>query len=183
MIEVRLICGPGAASALRKALESRGVTISDEASISVVERGLPIPEEGICIVCDPGSPGPLLAFLDDASRNQVQKKINLITAKKDGGFHPLKIERILYFEADGNTVYCHADGARYEAQEKLYELEARLQSKAFIRIHKSFIVNVALIEDILPWFGGRLLLRLKGSATELEVSRNYVADFKALLGM
>jgi DNA-binding LytR/AlgR family response regulator len=182
MIKVRLICGRDGGE-LRAALESRGISIAEEAGVSIVERGQSPPPEGVCILFDPASPDTLLALLSDLSRTQAPKQINLITAKKDGGFHPLKLERIRYFESDGNAVYCHAEGARYEVQEKLYELETRLQSKAFLRIHKSFIVNAAWIEDILPWFGGRLLLRLKGGAAELEVSRNYVADFKVFLGM
>jgi two-component system, LytTR family, response regulator len=183
MIEARLICGASSEAALRKEIEARGVSLSDGADVAIVERGLRPPETGVCILFDAASPDALLDFLTEAAQAHTNKKINLIVAKKDGVFHPLKIERIMYFSAEGDSVYCHADGARYEVQEKLYALDERLRSKAFIRIHKSFLVNAAWIEEILPWFGGRLLLRFKGSATELEVSRTYLAGFKALLGM
>lgn len=182
MIKARLICAPCSEKALADALAIRGIAVSDEAGVVIAEHGIQTPETGICIYFDPASPESLLYFLD-AVRNQRGKKPNIIVARKDEAFHPLQVERIQYFEADGNTVYCHADGQRYEAQEKLYELEARFQEKSFFRINKSFIVNVAWIRDILPGFGGRLILRLKGNSTELEVSRNYVGDFKAFLGM
>ncbi len=182
MIKARLVCAPSSSKALVEALASRGIAVSDEAGVVIAERGIEPPEAGICIFYDPASPESLLYFLDSV-RNQRGKKPNIIVARKDGAFHPLHVERIQYFEAAGNTIYCHADGLRYEAQEKLYELEARLQEKSFLRINKSFIVNVAWIRDILPGFGGRLVLRLKGNATELEVSRNYVGDFKTFLGM
>ncbi len=183
MIKVRLRCGPTSENALRRALESRGIDVSDDAEFSIVERGRALPESGPCLLFDADALGSALAFLSELSASQAAKRPNLITGKKNEAYHPLKIERIAYFEAEGNCVYCLAENVRYEVQEKLYELEARLQSRSFARIHKSFIVNVASIEEILPWFGGRLLLRLKRTATELEVSRRYVADFKALLGM
>ena len=183
MIKIRLKCGPETEGSLRRALESRGIAVSEDAEIAVVERGMALPEAGICLLFDHGAPDSLLAFIAELSAPQAAKRINLITGKRGEAFHPLRIERIAYFEAEGNYVYCLAENVRYEVQEKLYELEARLQSRSFARIHKSFIVNVALIEEILPWFGGRLLLRLKGSRAELEVSRRYVADFKTLLGM
>jgi two-component system LytT family response regulator len=182
VISVRLICSPGAQKALGEALESRGIAVSETASVAIVERGMEYPDAGTCVLFDPDSPESVLSFLD-AIRNQRNTRPNIIIARKDDAYHPLHVDRIQYFEADGNTVYCYADGLRYEAQEKLYELESRLQGKSFLRIHKSQIVNVAWIRDILPDFGGRLLLRLKGNATELEVSRNYVGDFKAFLGM
>jgi two-component system, LytTR family, response regulator len=181
-VKARLICSPGAGEALEEALASRGIAVSDEADLVFVERGMEPSEAGICILFDPGSPEPLLSFLD-AVKAQRGKRPNILVARKDDAFHPLQVEKIQYFEANGNTVYCHAEGQRYEAQEKLYELESRLRDRSFLRIGKSCIVNVAWIRDILPGFGGRLILRLKGNATELEVSRNYVGDFKAFLGM
>jgi two-component system, LytTR family, response regulator len=181
-MKVRLVCSPPVRRFLCAALESRGMAVSEDADIVLVERGMQAPEEGLCLVFDPSSPESLLSFFDGI-RNQRGKRSSIVVARKDEVFHPLRAERIQYFEADGNTVYCHADGQRYEAQDKLYELESRLQDRSFLRIHKSFIVNVAWIREILPGFGGRLVLRLKGNATELEVSRNYVGDFKSFLGM
>jgi two-component system, LytTR family, response regulator len=181
-IKVRLSCASASASALAEALANRGIELSEQAEIVVAERGMESQEAALCLAFDPASPESLFSFLD-ALRAQRSKKANILVARKDGAFHPLRIDRIRYFEADGNTVYCYAEGQRYEAQGKLYELESRLQGGTFLRIHKSLIVNVAWIRDILPGFGGRLILRLKESATELEVSRNYVGDFKAFLGM
>ena len=182
MIKARLVCAPRSVEGARRGPWIAGIAISEEAGVTIAERGMRAPEVGILVFFDPASPESLLSFLD-AVRNQRGKKPSIIVARKDEALHPLHVERIQYFEADGNTVYCHADGQRYEAQEKLYELESRLQDKSFLRIHKSFIVNVAWIRDILPGFGGRLILRLKGNSTELEVSRNYVGDFKTFLGM
>jgi len=53
----------------------------------------------------------------------------------------------------------------------------------FIRVNKSYIVNILMVKEIIPWFGGRLLLKFSGSEEKIEVSRNYVKDFKQFLGM
>lgn len=68
-------------------------------------------------------------------------------------------------------------------KQKLFEMEKIISRKNFIRVDKSYIVNILAIKEIIPWFGGRLLLRFNGSEERIEVSRNCVQDFKQFLGM
>jgi DNA-binding LytR/AlgR family response regulator len=94
-----------------------------------------------------------------------------------------------YFEARGNNVFCIAAGVdhkltnEYRIKDKLYELEARLPQNRFLRVSKSYIVNIDNVNEIIPWFGRRLILRFVDGKREIEVSRNYVKNLKEYLGM
>lgn len=66
---------------------------------------------------------------------------------------------------------------------RLFEMEKLIACENFVRVNKSNIVNVLKIREIIPWFGGRILLRFTESDERIEVSRNYVKDFKQFLNM
>jgi DNA-binding LytR/AlgR family response regulator len=40
-----------------------------------------------------------------------------------------------------------------------------------------------MVSEIVPWFGGRLLLKFKGLVAEIEASRKHVPSFKSFIGM
>jgi DNA-binding LytR/AlgR family response regulator len=54
----------------------------------------------------------------------------------------------------------------------LDELQARLDPAVFWRVHRSHLVNINKIKEIVPWFSRNYILRMKdGKATEIPVSR------------
>ena len=54
----------------------------------------------------------------------------------------------------------------------LDELQARLDPTVFWRVHRSHLVNINKIKEIVPWFSRNYILKMKDEkATELPVSR------------
>jgi len=54
----------------------------------------------------------------------------------------------------------------------LDELHARLDPSTFWRVHRSHVVNINKIKEIVPWFSRNYILRMKDEkATEIPVSR------------
>jgi two-component system LytT family response regulator/two-component system response regulator LytT len=54
----------------------------------------------------------------------------------------------------------------------LDELQARLDPGTFWRVHRSHLVNINKVKEILPWFSRNYILRMKDAkATEIPVSR------------
>lgn len=54
----------------------------------------------------------------------------------------------------------------------LDELQARLDPDLFWRVHRSHLVNIKKIKEIVPWFSRNYLLKMKDpKATEIPVSR------------
>jgi len=55
----------------------------------------------------------------------------------------------------------------------LDELQARLDPDVFWRVHRSHLVNITKIKEIVPWFSRNYLLKMKDpKATEIPVSRS-----------
>lgn len=90
----------------------------------------------------------------------------------------LQVDDILYFSANSPYVNINHSSKKYLHTETLKSLEAQLDNKQFIRIHKSFIVNLSKITSIRSRQNGDYDITLSDN-TVLRVSRNYAKDFKS----
>jgi two-component system LytT family response regulator/two-component system response regulator LytT len=64
----------------------------------------------------------------------------------------------------------------------LDELQARLDGEIFWRVHRSHLVNITKIKEIVPWFSRNYLLKMKDSkATEIPVSRSQTRRLREYL--
>jgi two-component system LytT family response regulator/two-component system response regulator LytT len=55
----------------------------------------------------------------------------------------------------------------------LDELQARLDPDVFWRVHRSHLVNINKVKEIVPWFSRNYILRMTDAkATEIPVSRS-----------
>lgn len=106
----------------------------------------------------------------------------LIGYKDNGDLVPIGISNILYFEAVDRYVFAYMTSEVYKVRNTLYELENELNGKHFVRISKSLIVNISAVRKISPDDGRRLRLHLNNGETVI-VSRGFVGDFKAAIGM
>lgn len=86
---------------------------------------------------------------------------------------------VLYFEGIGDKVYAYADNLTLRLKNKLYEIEEF--SKLYVRISKSFIVNILVVEKIYPSLNGKFLIELT-DGQNLTVSRKYKKQFLEYLG-
>lgn len=81
---------------------------------------------------------------------------------------------VLYFEGIGDKVYAYADNLTLRLKNKLYEIEEF--SKLYVRISKSFIVNILVVEKIYPSMNGKFIIELI-DGQNLTVSRKYKKQF------
>lgn len=96
----------------------------------------------------------------------------------------MDIEDIQYVEAENKEVAVYAGDKVYYCNYSLKELEEKFKNNKFIRTHKSYIVNIDFIEEIIPWFNYTYKITMKGNQDiEIPVSRNYLKKFKRLLGI
>jgi DNA-binding LytR/AlgR family response regulator len=181
MMKICLRCNNNR-KAFEEILESRNFIPDDNAPVSFVERGLPVPETGIVLVFDPDNLNEFIEFLDRFPKTSTGS-VKHIVGKKGDSFEIILTELIIYIMADGNTTWCFTEDYKYEIKQKLYELEDALAGRGFIRINKSYIINITWVEEIVPWFAGRLLLKFREIDEKIEVSRSYVRKFKEYIGM
>jgi two-component system LytT family response regulator len=89
-------------------------------------------------------------------------------------------EDVAWAEAHGAHVKLHTKRGVFEIRETLARLESSLDPRRFVRIHRSYIVNVSQIRELEPWFGGDAVLHLQ-DGQRLKVSRTYRAQLKQRL--
>jgi two-component system response regulator LytT len=64
----------------------------------------------------------------------------------------------------------------------LDELQAQLDPDVFWRVHRSYLVNINKIKEIVPWFSRNFILRMKDAkATEIPVSRTQTKRLREYL--
>jgi len=105
-------------------------------------------------------------------------RMDKIAASRNGRIYLVDTSDIIHIQAKGNGAAIVTREGTYEISSNLKEIEESFHGGKFIRIHKSSIVNVDFVEEIIPWFNYTCKLRLRGLDEELTVSRNYFKSFK-----
>lgn len=85
---------------------------------------------------------------------------------------------IIYFVSEQGKTYVVTENGKYEVKERLYELSNSMQSKGFVQINKSTVVNIHFVKSISAEFSGNYTARLKNKAETLIISRKYFNAFK-----
>lgn len=103
-----------------------------------------------------------------------------ILLKSSGEIFFLKADEIDWIEAEGDYMKFHVGGRAHLMRETMARLEARLDPKRFIRIHRSTIVNIDRLRKLSPSFAGEYAVILH-DGTKLKLSRGYHERIAALL--
>ena len=84
-------------------------------------------------------------------------------------------------EATGNYVCVHCERAKHILRSTLSALEARLDPHRFVRIHRSWIVNLDHVREAQPWTKGAWVLMTR-SGLKIPVGQQYRDVLAKLLG-
>jgi two-component system LytT family response regulator/two-component system response regulator LytT len=125
--------------------------------------------------------------------DQLQKIVELVAERQSRRerlairvgerFLLVQAEEIIYASLvdDGITVVTsqHAGTSNYRT---LDELQARLDPTVFWRVHRSHLVNINKIKEIVPWFSRNYILKMKDAkSTEIPVSRTQTRRLREYL--
>jgi two-component system, LytTR family, response regulator len=124
--------------------------------------------------------GPSAAELTAAARPQGVALERMVV--KDGSkVHIIPVDKLDYVEAQDDYVALHSEKKNYLKQQTIASVEGQLDPKRFVRIHRSYVVNLERIARIEPYTkDSRVAVLVDG--TQLPVSRSGHAKLKALLG-
>lgn len=89
---------------------------------------------------------------------------------------------ILLIEAMQGKLIIQTPDKNYEIDGSLQQWQDKLPSSQFVRVHRSYIVNINAIKTIEPWFNQTLQLHLCNKIT-VPVSRANVKPLKQMLGI
>ena len=116
--------------------------------------------------------------------NQVgegKRYLSRMIVKGDGASVLVQAKDIEYFESAGNYVRICLGRDRYLLRETMNALETALDPEQFIRIHRSFIVNLDRVKGFEPYFHGDYVVRLHDGRS-LTLSRTFRDRVEERLG-
>lgn len=120
------------------------------------------------------------AVLDAAALSPAQN--NRVVVKKDGVIKIIPVADINYFEADDDYVKLSTSAGAFYKNKTMAFFEQTLDSSQFIRIHRSYIINLAQVTKIELKEKDSYVVLLK-SDIWLPVSKTGYVKLKAALGL
>jgi two-component system LytT family response regulator len=103
-----------------------------------------------------------------------------LIVKSGGRVFFVRSDEIDWVEASGNYVKLHTRNEAYLLRESMKNMEAKLDPKTFVRIHRSAIVNIDSIKELEPWFHGEYIVIMR-DGTRLTASRVFSDRLSALM--
>lgn len=94
----------------------------------------------------------------------------------------IPLSQIYYFYVNDAKVYAVSQQS-YLVRHSLDYLSRVLAPLNFFRCHKNYLVNIAKVDEIIPWFNSTLQLKLEAYEGRIPVSRNYLKSFKEQTGL
>lgn len=126
------------------------------------------------------APQPSARALATAAR-PPGKMLERVLIRQEGRVHVLPVERIDFVEAQDDYLEFAVAGKRYRKQQTMTDLESQLDPTRFVRIHRSFIVNIERLARI-DLYGKDSWLAILSDGTKLPMSRTGNTRLKALIG-
>ncbi|MDB5256024.1 MAG: DNA-binding response regulator [Chitinophagaceae bacterium] len=100
-----------------------------------------------------------------------KQELERVVVKTVNSIKVIPIAEILYIEAQDDYVLVHTAEGKFLKQQTMKHFEQALPVQQFIRVHRSYIVNVQQMQRIEPYDKNGYQLVLKNN-TSLPVSRN-----------
>ena len=123
---------------------------------------------------------PLPATELAAAARPPDEYLERLVVKDGPRVHVIPVDRLDYVEAQDDYVSLHSEGRCYLKQQTIASLETGLDPARFIRIHRSYVVNLERIARIEPYTRDTRVAVL-ADGTQLQVSRSGFARLKALV--
>jgi len=102
---------------------------------------------------------------------ESEEKLHRVVIKKSGKIHVISTGDINFLEAQDDYVMIYTDEGKYLKQQTMKYFEKHLDNQQFVRVHRSYIANIACIERIEPYEKSNFILILK-DGNKVPVSRS-----------
>ena len=127
-----------------------------------------------------GEKAALVVILPPHHAVPITSPFKFLTGKQEDEWKPIPIEKVSHIESLQKKTWFYANKEPYKTSIPLKDLQLRLPD-SFIRIHRSYIINISYIDRIVRDFSSNLLVQLQ-DGTELPVSQSYITEVRNALG-
>lgn len=126
------------------------------------------------------TPPPAVHDLAMAARPEG-RPLERVLIREGGKVHVLPIDKIDFVEAQDDYLSFASGGKRQRKQQTMAEIEQQLDRSRFVRIHRSFLLNIERLARIEPYAKDSWLAIL-ADGSKLPVSRTGYSRLKELMG-
>jgi DNA-binding LytR/AlgR family response regulator len=106
-----------------------------------------------------------------------------LAVRKGGRTVLLTIEEIVLLSARNKSTYAHTYENQYLVDMTLGELEEKLLRESFTRVHRSYLVNLNKVKEILRVDGSYVVVAADRDETHIPVARRQVRQFREAVGI
>ncbi|MBV7275524.1 response regulator transcription factor [Clostridium sp. PL3] len=117
---------------------------------------------------------------DTSRKSKITNKINLWKNEK---IIVVDIDNIYYCIARERVTHVFTKDEEYSVNLSISEFYNTLPKDIFFRCHRSYIVNISKIREIIPWFNNTYNLKLQDIDYEVPVSRSNLKEFKQIMNI
>ena len=124
--------------------------------------------------------GVLVVILPPTYHFLKRQSLSFLTGKTEHSWHPVPIDRVSHIESMQKKTWFYSEDDAYHSIFSLKNLTYQLP-ESFIRIHRSYIVNISYIAEITRGISSSIELTLRNGAV-LPVSQTYSNEVRTKLG-
>lgn len=115
-------------------------------------------------------------------RIHKMNKVTKLSICIDKKYIMVHVDKIVYIEAQNKYCVIHTKQGDYQDNNTLSYFEEKLKDSGFLRIQKSYLINLNDVAEIYPWFNNTYCVKMEGfKEISLPVSRNKIKELKHLL--
>lgn len=144
--------------------------------------GIPYYGVGYLIEGQDGFNGALTVILPPWYSLKKHSPLSFITGKQGDIWSPIPVDQIIYIESNQKKTWFYTADGQYSTIYTLKNIEQRLPD-SFLRIHRSYIVNISFIQQISRDISSNLILTLKNqNCCALTISQTFIPSVRRTLG-
>jgi DNA-binding LytR/AlgR family response regulator len=106
-----------------------------------------------------------------------------LAVRKGGRTVLLTMDDIVFLSARNKSTYAHTYENQYLVDMTLGELEAKMVRESFARVHRSYLVNLNRVKEILRVDGCYVVVASDRDETHIPVARRQVRGFREAVGI
>ena len=122
----------------------------------------------------------LATLLEHKGKPERPAYLRWIQAQVGSSLRMISVREVLFFQSDEKYTRVQTASGEYLIRKTLKELLDELDPDEFWRVHRSTLVRVDAIGEVVRDLRGRHMLRLRHYAGEVEVSRNHTYLFQQM---
>ena len=114
---------------------------------------------------------------------KYDKKMTSITVKQKDKLIFIKLEDIIYFEADNHYINIISKTGNYLTEQSIASLEQKLPNN-FLRVHRGIIINTNFVKEVQKHFNSRYIITLSDRGQyRITSGRSYHTHIKTWMGV